>query len=266
MKDVRLVLISDQKTIHSCSARLPLGLAGSLVVLAGGGSGAAPARGAGGRSPGQAVGADCQAHRARGRPRWVCQVVRRSAASAAVPVGVCLGRGMRAAARAWQRCLRPPAASQPKHRCCLCVYPARCRFSAACWSTRRVPRVLVASRAGVQDATAPAPGLEVGPGSAPGLGEPQTSPVSPSAPAIISTDISALCPSLLRDRMRTQQAAGSGKGLLSCSDVLLAESNSYLEAAEIQAACLLVCFCCDLAGEEGRSSFCRSANPPHEHR
>ena len=66
--------------------------------------------------------------------------------------------------------------------------------------------------------------------------------------------------------MWTRQTVGSGKELRSHSDIFLTENNLHLETAEIQAARLLVCFRCYLAGKEGPSSFCRSANPPHEHK
>lgn len=99
-----------------------------------------------------------------------------------------------------------------------------------------------------------------------GVGSPRPQPVTPGASSIISMGISTLCPSLLRDCVRTQQAVGSRKELLSHSDIFLVENNLYLETAEIQAARLLVCFRCYLAGKEGPSSFCRSANPPYEHK
>lgn len=119
--------------------------------------------------------------------------------------------------------------------------------------------------AGVQDVTVPAPSPGAGPTGAPGRREPQTSPRTPGVSSVTSMGISALCPSLCRACVWTRQAAGSGKELLSHGDIFLTENNLYLESAAIQAARLRACSRCYLAGEEGPSSFCLSANPPPEH-
>lgn len=82
------------------------------------------------------------------------------------------------------------------------------------------------------DRTSPQPGPS-------GCGSPKPQPVPPPRASLFS---------LLRDRMQTWQAAGSGTELLSPSDIFLMENNVRLEGAELQAARLPGCSRCYLAG------------------